>query len=47
MHNNALSGILPPEWGALSNMTYLYLHENRLSGSMPGEWGDMAALSQL
>ena len=32
-----MSGSIPPELGALTNLMGLWLHENQLSGSIPPE----------
>jgi len=47
LHNNQLSGEIPPEIGTLSALTGLYLGSNQLSGEIPPEIGDLTALGNL
>ncbi|MGB0383616.1 MAG: clostripain-related cysteine peptidase [Ardenticatenaceae bacterium] len=47
MHNNQLSGSIPPELGNLANLTHLNLRSNELSGSIPAELGNLANLTSL
>ena len=35
LHDNWLSGAIPPELGKLTNLTWLNLGNNRLSGAIP------------
>ena len=42
-----MSGVIPPELGSLSNLTYLNLRENNLSGEIPPELGGLASLENL
>ena len=45
--DNQLTGSLPPEWGQLAGMEFLYLDNNQLTGSLPPEWGQLARLWRL
>ena len=47
LHNNRLSGVLPPELGKLSNLEYLSLYSNQLSGPIPSELGNLSNLQNL
>lgn len=47
LHQNNLSGPIPPELGKLTNLTWLALGSNNLSGSIPPELGDLRALGLL
>jgi hypothetical protein len=44
---NALTGSLPPEWGALTSLSTLDASANYLSGALPKAWTGMAALKDL
>eukprot|EP00884_Botryococcus_braunii_P007540 jgi/Botrbrau1/16788/Bobra.150_2s0018.2 len=44
---NQLSGSLPSEWAALSQLRLLDLSHNRLEGSLPSEWGQLKSLAAL
>ena len=44
---NGLSGAIPPELGALSNLQELYLWGNELSGAVPPELADLSNLKVL
>ena len=47
LHENDLSGTLPPELGDLTELTCLSLWGNSLTGAIPAELGDLANLAQL
>ena len=47
LHENALSGEIPPELGSLSNLTALSLSVNELSGEIPPELGSLSNLTAL
>ena len=47
LHQNGLSGEIPPELGSLSNLAYLYLSDNELSGEIPAELGSLSNLVLL
>ena len=47
LHQNALSGAIPPELGNLVNLTHLYLHQNILSGAIPPDLGKLVNLTHL
>lgn len=41
------AGTLPPSWGFLSKLRYIYMDNNKLSGPLPPAWSGLAALEQL
>ncbi|GKY92030.1 hypothetical protein MPSEU_000174600 [Mayamaea pseudoterrestris] len=45
LHDNALSGSIPEEYGNLSNMRFLFLNRNLITGSVPWELMYMKKLS--
>ena len=45
--NNNLEGEIPPEFGRMKSLRFLYLHNNRLEGEIPAELGDMPLLMLL
>ena len=47
LHNNGLTGTLPPEIFELINLTYLNLSNNELTGSIPSEIGNLVNLTSL
>ena len=47
LHENGLSGQIPPELGNLYNLRRLYLEGNRSSGPMPPELGNLYNLTLL
>ena len=47
LRDNGLTGTMPPELGALSNLTELDLRGNRLSGPVPSELGNLTDLRKL
>jgi Leucine-rich repeat (LRR) protein len=47
LHQNRLTGPIPPEIGNLTNLTYLDLFYNQLTGSIPSEIGNMTNLTGL
>lgn len=47
LNGNRLSGAIPPELGALANLTHLRLEDNQLTGSIPPEWGALASLEHF
>ena len=47
LHDNHLSGKMPPELGNLANLQFLYLNYNQLSGEIPPELGNLANLEDL
>ena len=47
LHQNALSGAIPPDLGLLENLTHLYLRQNTLSGAIPPKLGDLSKLQRL
>ena len=47
LHDNALSGPIPPALGNLDALLWLYLHNNALSGEIPPALGDLDALLWL
>ena len=42
-----LTGPLPPEWGQLTRLHWLYLSNNQLTGPLPIEWTRMTSLRSL
>ena len=47
LHDNQLSGPIPPELGNLTNLQDLFLYSNQLSGQIPAELGNLANLTGL
>jgi len=47
LHNNQLSGSIPPELGNLSKLQLLWLYSNQLSGSIPAELGGLSNLTDI
>lgn len=47
LHNNAITGPIPPEIGRLANLVQLDLSVNQLSSVLPAALGDLAALQWL
>ena len=47
LHNNRLTGTLPPDLGRLSNLRWLRLGGNRLTREIPDELGNLANLQWL
>jgi Leucine-rich repeat (LRR) protein len=47
LSSNKLSGFIPPEIGALTDLTILRLGDNQLSGTIPGEIGNLTNLVVL
>ena len=47
LHDNQLSGNVPPEIGQLTQLTRLSLHDNQLSGNIPPEVGQLTQLTRL
>ena len=47
LHNNQLTGSIPPELGALPKLTWLWLRGNQLTGSIPPELGALSNLKVL
>ena len=47
LHNNALSGTLPPDVGGLSQLERLVLYNNALSGTVPSDVGGLSQLQEL
>ena len=47
LDDNELSGEIPPELGALSNLQGLWLYGNDLSGELPPELGNLSNLTWL
>lgn len=45
--NDGLSGTLPPQLGALRNLTEIYLGSNAFSGTIPPELGNLTLLTVL
>ena len=45
-HNN-LTGHIPPELSALTNLTYFQMNENELTGTIPAELGNLTELYTL
>ncbi len=45
LHNNNLTGTIPPDMGTLSALQYLNLGYNNLSGQIPAELGNLSNLS--
>lgn len=43
----ALSGTLPPSWGAMTNLHVLSLFENQLNGTLPDTWSRLASLVEV
>lgn len=43
----ALSGTLPPSWGAMANLHVLSLFENQLNGTLPDTWSRLASLVEM
>lgn len=47
LHQNGMTGELPPELGSLRELTGLYLHGNQLEGAIPPELGSLRGLQEL
>ena len=47
LENNNLDGMIPPEFGNLSNLQSLLLAFNSLSGELPPELGNLSSLTSL
>jgi hypothetical protein len=47
LYVNQLTGVIPPEIGYLTNLTYLGLSYNQLTGSIPSEIGNLTNLTFL
>ena len=47
LHDNQLTGEIPPELGGLSNLTGLTLYNNQLTGEIPPELGGLSNLTSL
>ena len=47
LHVNNLTGPIPPELGALTNLDTLYLYSNNLTGPIPPELGTLTNLDDL
>ena len=47
LHNNRLTGTLPPDLGRLTNLLWLRLGGNRLTRTIPAELGNLANLKWL
>jgi Leucine-rich repeat (LRR) protein len=47
LYNNQVTGVIPPEIGNLTNLTYLSLWDNELSGEIPSEIGNLMSLQAL
>ncbi|MAT99718.1 MAG: hypothetical protein CL608_21470 [Anaerolineaceae bacterium] len=47
LHNNALTGVAPFDYGRLSNLEYIDLSVNQLGGSISEAIGDLVALQSL
>lgn len=47
LHNNALTGTIPLDYGRLSHLEYLDLSVNQISGAIPETFGDLTALQSL
>ena len=47
LHNNQLTGEIPPELGNFVNLRELYLSINQLTGEIPSELGNLANLQSL
>ena len=45
LHNNQLTGEIPPELGDLSNLRWLRLFNNQLTGEIPVELGSLTNLT--
>jgi Leucine-rich repeat (LRR) protein len=47
LYNNSLTGSLPPSWGQLRQIKWLYLHGNKLSGPLPDAYKALTDLTSL
>ena len=47
LHDNQLTGPIPPELGQLTQLTGLILYNNQLTGSIPVELGQLTQLTEL
>ena len=47
LHNNSLSGPIPPELPRLTRLVHLSLFQNQLSGPIPPELGQLTSLQSL
>ncbi len=47
LDSNGLSGTIPAQLGALSQLVRLWLRDNRLTGTIPAQLGNLASLEQL
>jgi len=47
LHENQLTGSIPPEIGNMTNLTELWLGDNQLTGSIPPETGNLTNLERL
>ncbi|KAK3236421.1 hypothetical protein CYMTET_53444 [Cymbomonas tetramitiformis] len=44
---NSLTGTVPTQMGALTQLSYLYLHSNSLTGTVPTQMGALTKLTYL
>ena len=47
LHNNDLTGTIPPQLGQLTNLTHLNLGDNQLIGTIPPQLGQLTNLTDL
>ena len=47
LSTNNLTGSLPPSWGQLRQLQWLYLSSNKLSGPLPDAYKALTALTKL
>ena len=47
LYNNQITGVIPPEIGNLTNLTFLDLYGNQFSGEIPSEIGNLTNLTFL
>ena len=47
MHDNQLTGTIPPELGQLTSLVGFELHNNQLTGGVPSELGNLTAMRSL
>ena len=47
LHDNQLTGAIPPQLGSLSHLTWLGLHDNQLTGTLPQSLTGLGALERF
>jgi len=47
LYHNQLTGTLPTELGALTDLTYLWIYNNHLTGTLPSQLGILTRLTRM